>query len=1008
MKKITTLVVAAILCLYLNTLFCQNNNANSITGTVANTAKEPLSGASVTNTRSGKGTVTNAAGAFTLQGIQEKDKLRISYIGYAIQLVTVTGNEPLQITLKDATNELDKVVVQAYGTTSRRLATGNIGVVRSEDIAKQPVMNPLQALQGMVPGVVVTSTSGYANGPVKIEIRGRNSINDKFTSDPLYVIDGVPLTILDLNQRDSYKSGSQGAIQSGVPSPAGGQSPFFNINPQDIESVEILKDADATALYGSRGANGVILITTKKGKSGKTDVELKITTGFNNIPRFNEMLNTEQYVMLRREALKNDGLTPTINNAPDLLVWDTTRYTDWQKFLWSGKGKNTDAELSISGGNAQTSFRIGANYHYLADLITQSGSYQRGGVSASINHRSLNNRFIVSFNSLLSKTASDMRFMPAVITSPPNAPAVFDLDGNLNFKGWEPLTYLYNFGSLLRTYISKTHFLNNGVQLSYLLTRGLTIKTNVGYGFGRTEQISQTPIISQDPANNPLGSSQLGYSFFENIITEPQLEYSGFLGAGKFTALLGGSWQDNKTTGSNIFGLGFTRDANLENIGTAPQLIASNNETQYKYVAVFSRLNYILKNRYILNFNIRRDGSSRFGPGNRFGNFGSIGGAWIFGDEEWLQKGLPFVSFGKLRASYGLTGSDPTYNYQYLSRWNFIAASYNNIQPLLPVSHTDSLLHWQVNRKGEVALDLGFFKDALSLSASWYSNQCNDQIVPFPTPAFTGFTEVTSNSPANVRNTGWEFLVRATVLDKKRIKWISSFNMGINRNKLLSYPNLSQSPYAGTLVVGKSLNIIKLLDNTGVNPETGLYSYKDDNGDGKISIDYSGKTKDDRQIFDLSTKFDGGFTNDLTVGDWKLSVFLYFRQQLIENPLRAISGNSGIFNSTTAMLDRWQKPGDNATIARLTTNPGKDISYQYFSQSDAVYTDAKYLRLQNLSLTYSPSKGVFAKSLKGSSLFVQGQNLLLLTNYKGVDPEVPGFGAMPRPRTITFGFSLKL
>lgn len=1006
MKKITTFVVTALLCLYLNTVFCQNTI--TISGTVRNTAGEPLSGATITNTRTNKGTVTNATGSFNLPGVNEKDKLQVSYIGYAIQLVTVSKETSITITLKDATNELDKVVVQAYGTTSQRLATGNIGVVRSEDIAKQPVMNPLQALQGLVPGVVVTNTSGYANAPVKIEIRGRNSINDKFTSDPLYVVDGVPLTILDLNQRDSYKGGSQGAIQSGVPSPAGGQSPFFNINPQDIESVEILKDADATALYGSRGANGVILITTKKGNKGKTDVELKFTTGYNEIPRFNKMLNTRQYLMLRRETLRNDGQEPDINNAPDLVVWDTTRYTDWQKYLWGGRGTNSDAELSISGGNALTSFRIGGNYHYLAELITKNGSYQRGGLSANINHRSLNNRFNVLFNSLFSKTVSDMRFLPSVITSPPNAPDVYDKDGNLNYKGWEPLGYLYNFGSLLQIYNSRTHFLNNGLQLSYVLSRGLTLKTNVGYGFGRTEQISQTPIKSQDPANNPLGSSQLGNSFFENIIGEPQLEYTRFLGEGKLTAMIGGSLQNSKTTGSNLFGLGFTRDANLENIGTAPQLIASNNETQYKYVAAFSRINYILKNRYTLNVNIRRDGSSRFGPGHRFGNFGSVGGAWVFTDEKWIHDHLSFLSFGKIRGSYGLTGSDPTYNYQYLSRWNFIAAIYNNTQPLLPVSHTDSLLHWQVNRKGEVALDLAFLKDALNLSVSWYSNQCNDQIVPFPTPSFTGFDNVTSNSPANVRNTGWEFLLRAAIFNHEKLKWNASINFGINRNKLLSYPNIGQSPYAGSLVVGRSLNIIKLLENTGVDSQTGLYTYKDLNGDGKISVDYSGKTKDDRAIFDLSPKFDGGFTNDLNIGDWKLSIFFYFRRQLIENPLRTLAGNSGIFNTTTDMLNRWQKPGDNATIARLTTNPGSDISYQYFMQSRSVFTDATYLRLQNLMVAYTPTKGFFSKPLNGSSLFIQGQNLLLFTNYKGLDPEMPGFGTMPLPRTVMAGITIKL
>ncbi|MBZ4189321.1 SusC/RagA family TonB-linked outer membrane protein [Niabella beijingensis] len=1008
MKKITTLVVAAVLCMYLNTVFSQNNTALTVSGTIRNTAGEPLSGASVTNTRTGKGTVTNASGAFTINEVREKDKLRISYIGYAAQTVTANKDNPLNIVLKDATNELDKVVVQAYGTTSQRLATGNIGVVRSEDIAKQPVMNPLQALQGMVPGVVVTNTSGYANGPVKIEIRGRNSINDKFTSDPLYVIDGVPLTILDLMQQDSYQYGSKGAIQSGIQSPANGQSPFFNINPQDIESVEILKDADATALYGSRGANGVILITTKKGKNGKTDVDVKLTTGYSQVPRFNKMLNTEQYLAMRREALSNDGLAVNINTAPDLTEWDTTRYTDWQKYLWGGNGKTIDAELSVSGGNAFTSFRVGANYHYQADITASTGSYKRAGLSANINHSSVNNRFKLSLTSLFSKTLSDMRFLPSVLTIPPNAPDVYNKEGKLNFIGWRPLANLYNFGTILRPYNSNTYILNNGLQLSYQLVQGLTLKANLGYSNGRTDQFTQVPIASQNPDANPTGNANLGNSFFENYIIEPQVEYSRFIGSGKLTALVGGSLQTNNTKSNVLSGYGYVKDGTMDNIGTAPSIYASNTEVQYKYVAAFGRLNYILKNRYIFNFNFRRDGSSRFGPGHRFGNFGSAGGAWIFTDEKWMHTGMPFISYGKLRGSYGLTGSDPSYDNQYLSRWTYANALYNNIQPLLPNNHTDSTLHWQVNKKTEIALDLGFLKDAISFSASWYSNRCDNQIVPFPTPAFTGFTSVTSNSPANVRNTGWEFMLKGNIINKKLMQWASSFQIGINRNKLIAYPNLSQSPYASLYVVGQSLNIVKVLHNTGVDPQTGLYTFEDKTGDGKITIDYRGKTADDRYIIDLSPKFDGSFINNLNFRNWNINLTFYFRKQRQLNDLFSLKAAGGISNQLTDVLKRWQTPGDITTVARFTTNPGSDISYSNFGSSDAVYSDASFIRLQNLSLSYTlPEKLFNGKGIKNCSVFIQGQNLFLLTRYKGIDPEIPGFGNMPMLRVVNLGISAK-
>src|SRR5258708_1748466 len=305
-----------------------------IKGRVTNDKGEPLVNANITVKRTGHGTITDANGYFYLHNVNSDDVVMASFIGYKTLSMPIKDRINLTVVLSATMNDLDKVVVQAYGTTSQRLATGNIGTVRAEDIEKHPVMNPIEALQGQIAGVVVTNTSGYASGAIKIEIRGRNSINPNFSSDPLYIIDGVPLTVLDLTGQSSYASGSQGVIQSGLTSPANGQSPFFSINPADVESIEVLKDADATAIYGSRGSNGVILITTKKGKAGKTHFDLNVYTGISQIPKYYHLLNTSQYVNMRKEALANDGLPVDINNAADLVAWDTTRYTDWQKYLW--------------------------------------------------------------------------------------------------------------------------------------------------------------------------------------------------------------------------------------------------------------------------------------------------------------------------------------------------------------------------------------------------------------------------------------------------------------------------------------------------------------------------------------------------------------------------------------------------------------------------------------------------------------------------------------------------
>lgn len=984
----------------------QNTPPTDVIGRVTNEQNQPLNGATVTIRRTQTGTLTDANGNFTVRGVASSDTLVISYLGYTRAFIRISDQTSLKVVLKAATNQLDQVVVQAYGETSQRLTTGDIGKVTAAQIAKQPVMNVLEALQGQVPGVIVTNTSGYASGAVKVEIRGRNAIGN-FPSDPLYIIDGVPLTILDLTKRDSYNSGSQGVIQSGILSPANGQSPFFSINPADIESIEVLKDADATAIYGSRGSNGVILITTKKGKAGKTHLDMNIHEGISEVTRHYALLNTQQYVAMREEALRNDGLPLNINTAPDIVAWGTTRYTDWQKYLWGGLGRNTIAEASLSGGDERTTFRIGAGYNEQTEILTSTGSNQRGSLSFNLNHKSLNQRFNLVFSGTYTLVSSNMIYTPGAITLPPNAPAVFDGKGNLNFAGWTPLDGNFPFGSLLQPYTIQTNLLNSNMVLSYVLLKGLVLKTNFGYNNIQGNQTRIIPIASQDPAYNPKGSSTFGSSLIHNLVIEPQLEYNSLINKGKLDVLLGASTQSNSTSSTYLSGEGYTNDALLQSITNAPIKTGNNSFGEYKYDAIFGRINYDWENKYILNLNARRDGSSHFGPGRQFGNFGSVGTAWIFSEENAVKKYLPLLSFGKLRASYGTSGGDQIGNYAFLSQWIFSQDQYNNILPLTPLGHTDSLLHWQVNRKLEAALDLGFLTDRITLEIAWYRDRCSDQLVQFPTPAFTGFNSVTSNSPAEVQNTGWEFVVNSKIIDNSNFKWSTKFNIGFNHNKLLAYPNLSQSPYADIFEIGQPLNIKKVLHYIGIDPQTGLYDFKDKNNDGKIIIDYSGATPDDRYPVDFSPKFDGGFTSEFTYKNWQLSAFFYFKKQLGLNALASLDAPGDATNQPVNVLNRWQSPGNVTTIARFTANPYANNSFQYYQDfSDAVYTDASFIRLQNLAIYYTLPRNLSKKLGFGNcKIYTQGQNLFLFTKYKGVDPEVQSYGGLPLARIITMGLS---
>ena len=314
-------------------------SATEVFGIVLDNENNPMSGATVTIKGANRSTTTNAMGQFKLKDVPEGAILQISFMGYITKEIKADGNL-LGIKLELSTSKLDEVQVMAYGKTNRRLSTGNIVTITAKELERQPVTNPLLALSGKVPGMIVTQTNGYAASPVKVEIRGRKAISPNFVSDPLYIIDGVPLSNMELSVGSSYSSGSAGVIQNGF-SMTGGQSPLFNLRTSNIESIEVLKDGDATAIYGSRGANGVILITTKKGKPGTSTFSVNASQGLSYVKQRYNMLNTAQYLQLRRDAFANDNITPTTANAPDLTLYDPARYTDWQKKLWGNVGKKT-------------------------------------------------------------------------------------------------------------------------------------------------------------------------------------------------------------------------------------------------------------------------------------------------------------------------------------------------------------------------------------------------------------------------------------------------------------------------------------------------------------------------------------------------------------------------------------------------------------------------------------------------------------------------------------------
>lgn len=982
-----------------------------IHGRITNVQGEPLVNANVMIKRSKKGTTTNVKGEFVLTNVRPDDVISISFIGYKTKSFKISDphdgagyDQVMQV----ADNELDQVVIQAYGVTSKRFSTGDISVVTAKEIERQPVMNPILTLQGRVAGLEVQQINGYASAPVQAEIRGRATIGDA-ASEPLYIIDGVPLMVLRIGTTQGYGPGTGFLQNAGLTGPAAGQSPLFSINPKDIESIEVLKDADATSIYGSRGANGVILITTKKGKIGKTKLDMSVNTGFTAVTRYWKMLNTPQYLSMRREAFRNDAIIPDPGSAPDLLTWDTTRYIDWQKELYGHKGQVINTEMRVSGGDYRTTFSIGATYSRMQAITTASGADLRGGLSLNLSHSSVNRKVTLSLSASYNFTRSDMISLPGSVTFAPNAPGIYDSVGKLNWKEWEPAGG-NPFNALLDPYTAKTNFLNSNLGLSYQPVRGLTAKISFGYNNSQVNQVSLEPIASQNPATHPTGSAFFGNNSNHNWIIEPQLSYEAVIGPGKFTALIGGSAQGTVTDGIYIHGMGYTSDALLRTISNAPNKETQDNYAEYRYASVFARAGYNLFDRYVINLNARRDGSSNYGPGHQFGNFASVGWAWLFTEEPWFKNHTGWLSFGKFRGSYGIAGSDGGIPYGYITRWKSSKAIYDGITPLVAIQHANPNYRWQQNTKLEFAADLGFFKDWLTLTVAYYRNRTGNQLLAYPTPLMSGFTSVIANLNALVQNAGWEFSIggKGVHVHSKYFNWdwAPRFTFSINQNKFLSFDGLGSSPFRNQGLIGHPLNGRYLLHYIGIDPQTGNYTYEDKNHDGIINPNTGPTT--DGYFKKTSPTYSTGFGFNFDAMGFGISLFFLAKKQTGINAI-AQGVNPGAFNynQPVEVLGRWQKPGDIANVGKFSTINAQDPG-GYLGSSDIGYTDASYIRLQNVSLTYSLPEKWTKKSHIQSSVFVNANNILTITGYKGIDPETQNFGGMPPTRTIVAGLTLTL
>jgi TonB-linked SusC/RagA family outer membrane protein len=580
-----------------------------------------------------------------------------------------------------------------------------------------------------------------------------------------------------------------------------------------------------------------------------------------------------------------------------------------------------------------------------------------------------------------------------------------------------PLAYL------LSKYTATTENLMTDALLSYMILPGLTLRTSIGYNTMTVNELALTPKTAQNPLTPDLvGRAAFGNNNFKSWIVEPQAEYATSFGKSRLDILGGATYQSQRNNGYSFTVNGYTSDEFLGSMVGIPANAFINPASvfnEYKYQAFFGRVNYNYDDKYVLNLSGRRDGSSRFGPNYRFSNFGAVGGAWLFSSEDFM-KAIPVVSFAKLRASYGITGNDKIGDYKYLDAYSsyLLYPTYANLTAFTPSALFKPDLHWEKNLKLEVALETGFLKDRILFSASWYRNRSSDPLVQYPLPNTTGFSTITANlAGVLVQNSGFEFTFTSYNVRKKDVEWNTNFNLTIPKNKLLRFDGLSQTSYASSYIVGRSLNLVYIAKYAGVDPQTGLYTVEDLNKNGSFQVSASSAGGDLQPLFDTDPKFYGGMTNTFRYKRITLDFLLQFTKQQGSNWMTYMMSG---FNTLPAgamqnlpyiAMNTWKKPGDDVAFQKLVTaNTGTTNSlsgWQSAYYSDLRYGDASFIRLKNISLSYE-LPAAWLKKVRISNLRVYGlaQNLFTWTPMKVVDPETVYLNKLPPLRTITAGIQL--
>lgn len=998
-----------------------------VTGLIRSADGKPLAGVNVVITGTNKGAISAANGTFSIDA-SEGDVLKVSAVGFApLSLRFTNGNfqvlpagkpgdglsklisaspSALVLMMAPSTSPLDEVQITAYGTTTKRFNAGNITTITSKEIAKNPVNNVLEALQGKVPGLFIQQVTGQPGGAFEVRMRGSANLITGATQ-PLIIVDGVryPGSTLPLSSNSAY--GTKDFLQGG--------SGLNYLNPNDIESIDVLKDVDATAIYGSSGAYGVILITTKKSRSAQQSFNANIYTGVSVNGRTPPLLNTTEYLMLRREALKNDNLGIPAGDNDLNGTWPADRHTDWRKEYMGKAAATTNLNLSYSGGAQNTTYLISGSLRDMGNIQRHRGNNRDGSLRFALNTGTNDGKFNISITSTYLSSKNDMvpyDFSISALT-PPNAPKPYNEDGSINWAaiGNDPNSSGTASNSN-RLYENATNNLLANATLVYRPIKKVTLRTIFGYNTITGKELIGYPTSVFNPSNTQAATQTIGilnqYTNRSYTIS-PYGEFNTLIGKkGDLSIKLGGELNNQVSYFNEITGKGFPSDALLNNPAAGSSVTTAYNLTEYRSIGMYGILKFVWDEKYILDINTRRDGSTKFGPGRRIGNFGSAALAWIFSEEKLVKDNLSWLSFGKLRISSGVVGGDAIGNFRYLGTYGVIGGTYDGSVGLTPNSLPNPLLNWERNFNSEAGLELGFFNDRLTADFSYYYNRAGNQLLEQPLSSVTGYTSYTLNSDALIQTSGMEISLRSINIKSKNFTWSSSFNISLPKSKLLRLPShTNQNP---NLVLHKPVTGVVLYKYNGINPETGYYSFTDAKGNTDDFM--SGlEQKDKTEFIDLAPKYFGGLQNSFTYKQLTLDFTFNFTNRTGKNLLGQVGFPFGMYglNGSTMWLDRWQKPGDVTDIPRVSTDLTNVFRHWLFQTSTGAYSNATYARLQNVSLRYAFSPEINKMlHLRNLSVYLQGQNLLTISGFDGLDPENMNAAVIPPLRVFTAGINVTL